>query len=123
MIQISQSKQKAKKKHVCDWCELPISVGDEYERSLNKHYGRIYTWKNHVSCSKIANELKMFDGVWNEGLTEEDFQECIKKEYSNIMSEKHADIYESSDFKIPSFSERLEFVKNYHFSDKLSTEQ
>lgn len=121
MEQISRSKQKARKQHKCDWCELPIEIGTEYERSLNKHDGELYTWKNHISCAKIANKLKMFDSVWDEGLTGDNFQECIKDEYSQIMSDHYTDIYESPDFKIPSFSERLEFVKNYHFNVKVST--
>ena len=121
MEQISRSKPKARKQHKCDWCKLPIEIGTEYDRALIKYDGHIYTWKNHISCSKIANELNMFD-CCDEGLTGEGFQECIKEEYSNIMSEQHSDHYESPDFNIPPFSERLEFVKNYYLSEKVSTE-
>lgn len=113
MEQISHSKQKARKQHKCDWCGLPIEIRSEYERSSNKHDGQIYTWKNHVSCAKIANELKMFDSC-DEGLTGDDFKECIKEEYGQIMSDHYTDIYESPDFKVPSFSERLSFVCEHY---------
>lgn len=113
MQTISQSKQKAKKQHKCDWCELPITIGTEYERQFCEHDGDTYTWKNHISCAKIARELKMFDWC-DEGVTGEDFQEFIKDEYCNIMCKKYSDEYKAIGFVIPSFEDRLKFVLKEH---------
>jgi hypothetical protein len=33
---ISSSEPKARKDHVCDWCEQKISKGHKYMRSFNK---------------------------------------------------------------------------------------
>ena len=113
MNQISKSKPTARKDHKCDWCELPILKDEKYERSTNEYEGNIYTWKNHITCALIADKLNMFDHC-DEGLTGEDFQECIKDEYSQIMSDEHSDVYESPNFEIPSFYSRLWFVKNHY---------
>jgi len=113
MNQIRRSKPTAKKQHQCDWCGLPIKIGTEYENSVNEYEGIIYAWKNHIECSKIANELKMFDSC-DEGLTGEDFRENIEEEFRQIMMAKYSEIYESPDFSYPNFESQLEIVKNNH---------
>ena len=109
---IKQSTQTARKQHKCNWCELAINKGEKYESSVNINDGIIFTWKNHISCSEIASKLKMWDGVWNEGLTAEDFQECIKEEYQNITSLKYPETYASEEFE-----DQLGIVKNYHLTN------
>lgn len=109
MQQIRISKPKARKQHFCNWCELPIIIGEQYESSVNESEGELYTWKNHVSCREIAEKLKMYNEYWDEGLSIESFQEGISDEYYNLMLDK-------TDFKWPTFSDQLSFVKCQHLN-------
>lgn len=115
METISSKTQKARKEHQCDWCNGTIKVGETYRRQFLV-YDEPYTWKNHIPCEEIASKLNWFDNCC-EGLTSEDFWEFAKNEYMNIMSEFHNEIYESNDFKYPSFLEQLEFIKKHHKID------
>jgi len=107
---ISYNTPKAKKEHNCDWCGEKINIGSKYERSFIKD-GNVWVWKNHFRCSKIAEELKMFDG---DPVDEYFFKETVNEEYQKIMSEKHTEIYKSETFKTPTFKEQLDFVCEFH---------
>lgn len=106
METISQTNQKARKEHLCDWCNEKIKVGEKYRRSFCKE-DEVYVWKNHIHCEKIAQELNMFD---NGPVSESDFADSIKQEYQKIMSEKYNEIYESKDFEYPNFKDQLDFL-------------
>lgn len=69
--------QKAKKKHRCDYCNLPIEEGELYEYSAIKNGSDFYTWKAHIDCVKLANKIGMFEEASDDGVTSEDFQESI----------------------------------------------
>ena len=113
---IRHNKQKAIKEHKCDWCGLVIPIGEQYENSFIANEGEHYTWKNHISCSKIASHLKMFDGVWNEGLTGEDFQENINEEYNQIISQKYSE--EDCDvLEYTKFSDKFKLVKEFYLNN------
>lgn len=112
-----QKLKKANKSHDCNYCDLEISKGDKYFHSVHKSEGRVYTWKSHSQCQSIASELRLFD---DEGLTGEDFQECIKNEYQKIMSDHFNEEYESKSFTYPKFKNQLLFVINFH--NKLTTQ-
>lgn len=75
--------------------------------------GKIYDWKTHPECSDIASKLKMYDYA-DDGVTTDNFIDTIKDEYSRIMSETQNKLYESKFFVIPSFSDRLKFVIEFH---------
>jgi len=110
MESISYNTPKARKEHTCDWCDEKIKVGNKYERSFMKE-DSVWVWKNHFRCSKIAHELKMFDG---DPVDEYFFQDTVNEEYQKIMSKKHTELYESESFKTPDFKEKLDFVCKYH---------
>lgn len=114
---IRQNKPIAIKSHRCNFCGEFILKGERYERST-LYWDSIYEWKNHIDCSWIASELDMYDCADDEGLTEEEFRECITEEYAHIMTTHYEDIWESNDFRIPSFAERLKFVIDYHKNKK-----
>lgn len=113
MIQLSSHIRKARKQHTCDYCGLPIAKGEKYHSSTHVYDNMIYSWKSHFHCETIASKLNMFDWC-DEGVTGEDFQEFIKDEYCNIMSDKYPDTYEAVGFIIPSFEDRLKFVLKEH---------
>lgn len=98
---------KAIKDHRCNYCCLPIIKGDTYLKSTYK-YDTVYSWKSHLSCSEIANKLKMFDNC-DEGLTADDFREIISNEY-HVITEVNPVF---SKPPIP-FSERLDLVLKHH---------
>lgn len=103
---ISQTKQKARKEHTCNWCNGKIKVGESYSRSFCKD-DDVYIWKNHIYCSEILTKLKAFD----EGaVSNDDFVEQIKEEYQRIMSKNYSTIYETKDFSTPTFKEQLYFI-------------
>lgn len=114
METIASRKQKAIKDHKCDWCNLPIKKGEVYNYSVYKADNDLYVWKNHISCAEIAEKLKMFEDVWDKGLTGEDFQECIENEYSKLMM-----ITDGDDDESPPFEYKLNFVKNKFLEPKL----
>ncbi len=75
---------KARKQHACNFCNERISIGEKYMNSTYIYDNRIYDWKTHKYCSKLADRLKMYDSVYDEGVTMDDFME--------IVSDKHVDI-------------------------------
>jgi len=74
--------KSARKDHKCDYCWQKIAKGDSYELQRLNDDGRLYSWKNHVHCKKIAQHFKMYDDCY-EGLTREDFIETIWEIYRN----------------------------------------
>ncbi len=114
-----QKKVTARKEHKCSYCRLKIAIGDKYFHSVHKYDGTIYTWKSHGHCIDIAHKLRMYDDA-DEGVTDEIFCETISEHYRTITSETQTELYESDDFKYPSFEEELLFVLNHH---KIQTPQ
>ena len=113
---ITQLTPKAKKQHKCNFCHGIIERGEIYTHQTNKLDGELYTWKSHLSCDRITVELKM-DEYADEGVTDEWFMETIKEEYRDIMIKTKQKLYESKDFRIPSWLEQLKFVKEYHLDE------
>ena len=108
----SPTEIKAVKEHKCDFCLGKIEKGSKYIKSVHK-CDYMYTWKTHKKCAEIASKLNMYDNC-DEGLTTEDFNESIRFEYNNLMSNTQNEIYESKDFGLPNFQGQLQFVLNYY---------
>ena len=76
---ISERTSIARKEHICNYCRLPIKVGEKYENSFLKGGGEVWRWKNHLNCHKLADELNMWDDAYDdEGLTTDSFCDQIK---------------------------------------------
>ena len=99
METLSNSKPKARKDHRCDYCGGVVNKGE------------IYTWKAHLSCTKLANDLNMFEES-SEGVTDADFQEYVAEKYHDLCVEE---LVEDSAMN---FNERLESVKDYFSKNK-----
>lgn len=104
---------KANKDHKCDFCLELIAKGTEYELSVHKGDGGVYSWKTHKHCAELASKLRWYDNC-DEGLTTEGFIESLKCEYQDIMHDHYNAEYESKDFKYPQFKEQLSFVLKHH---------
>lgn len=113
MIQLRNSEPTARKQHKCMFCGGIIEIGEQYQRSTNVFDGVLYDWVNHIMCNKIASKLRMYDDA-DEGVTEDYFQTRIHDEYAYIMSENHEDLWESKDFVMPTFLEKLNFVIEWY---------
>ncbi len=98
--------RKAKKTHHCNFCNGIIAIGAQYEARAIKHFDHFYTWKSHIRCNKIAEELDMFD-LCDDGVTADDFREIIMQEYITLQTDKE-------NYPFPEFQGLLDFVCNHH---------
>lgn len=110
---LTTRKQKARRDHRCDYCALIITKGTIYDVSTMKYDGDLYRWINHIECHALASKLKWFDNC-DEGLTGDDFRESLHEEYRQIMIATDIELYESKDFKYPTYKEQLIFVMKHH---------
>lgn len=108
---LSQSTPTAKKKHRCDFCGLPINVGEKYENQFIENLGDAYPWKTHPSCSTLASKLDMYRQCDDEGVTEDDFYEFVCLKYRGITGKRYRD-----DGK--TWPETLAFVKEQVLTKK-----
>lgn len=113
METLSTVKRKARKQHKCDFCGLPIQIGETYELQINSSEGTLYSWKSHLSCNEIAVKLDMYD-YCDDGLDCEGFKENIRTGYQDIMLSKFIEKFDSKEFRYPPFSEQLDFVKKHY---------
>ena len=49
--------RKARKQHICDYCEKPIEKGTLYEWSKNIFDGEFFEWRSHLACAHIASAI------------------------------------------------------------------
>lgn len=102
------STPKAKNIHRCEFCGEKIKIGEVYENQVIDG-SDFYVWKSHVRCSRIASKLNMYDES-NEGLTGNDFCECITEQFKDIYRNSH-----EGECKIfPEFNNQLDIVCLYH---------
>ncbi len=78
------SETKAIKEHNCDFCSEKISVGSIYIKSIHKMDGRIYSFKTHTYCARLAETLKMYDHA-DEGVTGEIFMETVSEVHYDLI--------------------------------------
>ena len=75
---------KARKDHNCSYCEGVIKAGTEYEKTVLKHDGDVYTWKSHLHCQQLISLCNI--EAYDEGITHEDFCEGIEEYMQFKMS-------------------------------------
>ena len=112
MIILSLTTPKARKDHVCNYCNGTIPKGEKYERQGNIYDGTLYTWKAHFRCSEIVSKLKMHV-FCDEGVTQDDFYETINEVYANINRE----LTENPEFEYPKFPGRLDSVCEHYLNN------
>lgn len=110
---LSIIKRKARKTHLCDLCGCVIEVGETYGSQVIKSEGDFYTWRSHVSCDKISNELDMHDSC-DEGLTLLNFKENIRQEYKSLMQKNNPELFDSNGFALHRFKDQLSYVKSHY---------
>jgi hypothetical protein len=83
METLSEKVQTARKKHICNFCGLPINPGEKYEAQFIENCGDAYPCKTHPSCSALADKLDMYS-LCDEGVTEDNFYEIVCSKYRDI---------------------------------------
>lgn len=109
MEYISGSEPVARKEHKCNYCHGVIKIGEKYSKSFLK-YDNVYTWKGHISCCHLVDELRM-EG--DEGITSDDFQEYVNDKWLDLVNSSTgvSQNYEKT------FLEKLDFVKAIVFNN------
>ncbi len=81
---------KARKDHICDWCDCRIPKGHHYMCQTNVGNGEIWTWHGHLFCEEALDKIPgMYDSVIeDEGITTEHFRECL----SEWLKENHGTV-------------------------------
>lgn len=81
---ISQTTQKARKVHRCNYCLMPIEIGTEYARQYNEFDGYTFAWKMHTHCDQIAQKLIDFKECDNGGADCDDFYWSVVYKFEEI---------------------------------------
>lgn len=108
---LSENNPIARKEHRCSFCGGVINIGEKYHSSGCVYDNRCYTWKSHMSCSDIADNLRMYDQCDDYGLDSDSFCEYINEAYFTLIGE-------SDDNGGKTFAERLKYVCNFYLTAK-----
>lgn len=100
---------KARKEHRCNFCNYKIRVGETYEKATYAYDGRVYDWKTHNRCSKLANRLNLYDDV-DEGVTMDYFMDAVSETYKDIWIDK---IPKDLRSELSDLMRQLEYVNFY----------
>lgn len=111
---LSITKPRAKKIHICDFCNQPIFIAEVYNNEAIADSGTVYNFKTHIDCALLANKLYMFDQV--DGCDTDSFGEYIREEFLQLNEEHNTFTDDETDDC--TFKEQLEYVK-YHHIQKL----
>lgn len=101
---LSSKTLTAKKSHRCDFCGMPIDIGQQYNRSFNVG-DSAYTWKSHMHCDKLVDKLVYWDDLDDGGCSYDDFWQHIAAEWEKINNK-------SSNGQ--SYRQMLDEVRKYH---------
>lgn len=92
---LRNTEPKSRKEYKCDFCCGIIKLGEKYNCQTNAYEGKIYTWRSHINCSKIASHLDMYSHDCDGGVDEYQFSENINEEYNHLMWTKQIIMLES----------------------------
>lgn len=66
--------RKSRKPHKCDWCGAVIEKGEQYEYQKFVFDGKMFDWKAHLACSRVASAI--WDYVeQDEGMSSDEFMD------------------------------------------------
>ena len=82
---------KAVKMHRCDFCTLPISTGEMYNRDFLRGEDGVGTWKSHVNCDALANKLDWFRDR-DEGLNSVGFEASVDEYFYYAIPHSHIQV-------------------------------
>lgn len=109
-----QTEVKAIKEHKCSFCSYRISKGETYLSSTYKNDGSIYDWKAHKHCEQLALQMKMYEDIDSDGLTQDAFIDIVSNEHDDIL----IGLFTISECE--KFSDVIKQLRYVNFRDKLS---
>lgn len=65
--EVTRTRPKARKRHACEVCPVPIEPGDVYVRSITFYDGTVSVWKTCQACTTATDE------AWCAGYEDGDF--------------------------------------------------
>ncbi len=71
--------------HRCDFCTLPISPDEMYNRDFLRDQDGVGTWKSHINCDALANKLDWFRDL-DEGLDSVGFEASVDEYFYYAIS-------------------------------------
>jgi hypothetical protein len=85
---IRDKRVKARKEHICDFCEKKIAKGEEYRLSTHIYDGQIYDWHSCDRCrGYVSQAFKYYGDLLDEGLTAEAFYEYMRECCPDVAEE------------------------------------
>lgn len=115
---------KARKMNRCDFCTLPISPGEMYNRDFLRDEDGVGTWKSHINCNALANKLDWFkdrvDGLDSDGFEASVDEYFFDVKHSNIPVKwnyvKPSRVFEIKYWE-PSFHYKLQYLINKYLTE------
>lgn len=77
MEQIAFKERKARKKHICDFCNRTIHKDEKYINQTNVKGGELYTWKSCHKCNTIFHDLDMSSMDDGYGIDSDTFMQTV----------------------------------------------
>lgn len=101
-IVLNDTKRKARKDHICNYCGGKILHGETYyyQSGINSD-NDFYTWKSHVHCNAIADYMfkygDYFEGIGEDSFHDEILVKCKNYNVSSKLSfqEKALSVYQA----------------------------
>lgn len=78
MTNIKSCYRTARKKHVCNLCNGYIDPGDRYRYEFNKDGSDVWSYRAHIECAFVAEELWEYIYPWD-GMDDSDFQDGVRE--------------------------------------------
>ena len=123
---------KSRKMHRCDFCTLPISQGEMYNRDFLRDEDGVGTWKSHINCDALANKLDWFRDR-DEGLDSVGFESSVDEYFYYAIPHSHIPVVKKYfttrisnriAYWEPSLEHKLKYLINkYLVEDKPKTQQ
>lgn len=76
--------RKARKRHVCLFCNQYIEPGERYKYDVLAYEGSVYDWFSHEKCDFLVSELWEYVDP-DDGMTDEAFQEACHEVCSHFV--------------------------------------
>ena len=75
---IQEEFRKARKEHVCSWCNETIPIATRYQDTFIKNDGEVYHWKSCTRCAFIVSKLSdyIYDS-WDNTADAQDFADGV----------------------------------------------
>lgn len=119
MESIARRYRKAKKEHICELCGNTISVGEKYCYQFNKDGSDVWSFKSHLECDFLCNELWYYIDPWD-GMTEDEFIDGVRDFCRHMICPKcpkwNTTCYECTDDNDFCTEECVKVLKEYDFT-------